>query len=256
MSLRKSFFFLITTMLLSISAFAQNNQGNANCSGLPGPGTLRTQLIATPGFSGAGMAPPVGGIFNGTLMWASVVNRSGQICTTVASQSDPTQVWPGSQAIAKAKAYTANAFSLDTFALSSARLFTLTQPGHSLFSLGQSNPFKPNALAAPGAAGADNGEIDGGLIFFGGGVPLYNSSGKIVGGLGVSGDTSCADHEVAKRLRHLLNMDPPGGPLVDDIVYSSDGPLPPPLNIFIHPVCFNTYRNGAFIGQENAPTGY
>ena len=38
------------------------------------------------------------------------------------SQTDPTQVWPGSQAIAKAKAYTANAFSLDSLALSTALL--------------------------------------------------------------------------------------------------------------------------------------
>jgi uncharacterized protein GlcG (DUF336 family) len=28
--------------------------------------------------------------------------------------------------------------------------------------------------------------IAGDLIFFGGGVPLYNASGKIIGGLGVS----------------------------------------------------------------------
>ena len=44
-------------------------------------------------------------------------------------------MWPGSQAIAKSKAYTANAFSLDSLALSTARLYTFTQPGHSLWSL-------------------------------------------------------------------------------------------------------------------------
>jgi len=42
------------------------------------------------------------------------------------------------------------------------------------------------------------------VTFFGGGVPLY-SGGQIVGGLGISGDTSCADHEVAKRVRHLAH---------------------------------------------------
>ena len=54
-------------------------------------------------------------------MWAAVVNRAGEVCAAAASKSDPTQVWPGSQAIAKAKAYTANAFSLDSLALSTAR---------------------------------------------------------------------------------------------------------------------------------------
>jgi uncharacterized protein GlcG (DUF336 family) len=36
----------------------------------------------------------------------------------------------------------------------------------------------------------------GGSIVFGGGVPLYDGH-TIVGALGVSGDTSCADHNVA-----------------------------------------------------------
>ena len=54
----------------------------------------------------------------------------------------------------------------------------------------------------------------GGLIFFGGGVPLYRN-GKIVGALGVSGDTSCADHEIAKRVR---NLNPAGGALADDMI--------------------------------------
>jgi uncharacterized protein GlcG (DUF336 family) len=61
-------------------------------------------------------------------MWAAVVNRDGAVCAFATSTSDPAQVWPGSQAIAKAKAYTANAFSLDDLALSTARLYTFTQP--------------------------------------------------------------------------------------------------------------------------------
>ena len=36
-----------------------------------------------------------------------MVNRDGELCAYAANQADPTQVWPGSQAIAKAKAYTA-----------------------------------------------------------------------------------------------------------------------------------------------------
>jgi hypothetical protein len=89
------------------------------------------------------------------------------------------------------------------------------------------------------------------LIFFGGGVPLYKN-GRIIGGLGVSGDTSCADHEIAKRVRHLLGLNPPGGPTADDISYSSaDG-----ASVFTHPLCVNTYRNGSFKGNEANATGY
>src|SRR5258708_10635030 len=140
----------------------------------------------------------VGGLFGGTKMWAAVVNRNGELCAVAVSTSHPTQVWPGSQAIAKAKAYTANAFSLDRFVLSTARLYTFVQPGHSLASLGQSNPFNPTALTTPGDSGVNGNKITGGMIFFGGGVALYRN-GKILGGLGVSGDTSCADHEIATR---------------------------------------------------------
>ena len=57
------------------------------------------------------------------------------------------------------------------------------------------------------------------VFFFGGGHALY-SGAKIIGGLGISGDTSCADHEISKRVRQLAGLNPPGGPLVDDITYT------------------------------------
>jgi uncharacterized protein GlcG (DUF336 family) len=38
----------------------------------------------------------------------------------------------------------------------------------------------------------------GGIITFGGGAAHYQG-GKVIGGLGVSGDTSCADHAIAYR---------------------------------------------------------
>ena len=82
-------------------------------------------------------------------------------------------------------------------------------------------------------------------------MPLYKN-GNIVGGLGISGDTSCADHEIAKRVRNLVQLDPNGGPTADDISYSNvDGASP-----FTHPRCPNTYRNGTFIGNEANATGY
>jgi uncharacterized protein GlcG (DUF336 family) len=221
-----------------------NGRGRPNCQGLPTANQLKTYL-------GEAASPAIGGLFNGSRMWAAVVNRDGEVCAAITSTADPTQVWPGSQAIAKAKAYTANAFSLDTFALSTARLYTFTQPGHSLWSLGQSNLYNSHFLAAPENSERGSGQMQGGLIFFGGGLPLYRD-GKIIGGLGVSGDTSCADHEVAKHVRDAAGLNPPGGMLADDISYSSkDGP-----SVFTHPLCLNTYRNGELIGNEAPAAGY
>jgi uncharacterized protein GlcG (DUF336 family) len=223
----------------------------ANCTGLPTEAELQEAMRAVAGPAGTPETGPVGGLFNGTRMWAAVVNRNGEICGYVTSTADPRQVWPGSQAIAKAKAYTANAFSLDSLALSSAMLYTFTQPGHSLWSLGQSNLWNPGLTAPPGGQGGGDQLIAGGLIFFGGGVPIYRN-GRIIGGLGISGDTSCADHEIAKRTRNELGLNPPGGATADDISYSSlDG-----ANVFTHPLCLNTWRNGSFVGNEAPAIGY
>jgi uncharacterized protein GlcG (DUF336 family) len=217
------------------------------CQGLPDEAALKGFLAAAPSAGG-----DAGGLFHGTRMWAAVVNRDGEVCAYAASTDDPSQVWPGSQAIAKAKAYTANAFSLDALALSTARLYTFTQPGHSLWSLGQSNLFEPKFLAPPSGQGGGREQIAGGLIFFGGGVPLYNGAGKIVGGLGISGDTSCTDHEIAKRVRDQAALNPAGGATADDITYSSkDG-----ASVFTHPLCLNTWRNGQFVGNESPAVGY
>jgi uncharacterized protein GlcG (DUF336 family) len=230
----------------------------ADCSGLPSVSQLKSFLSGAASGTGisASLGPGTGagGLFGGARMWAAVVERNGEICAFTTSTPDPTQVWPGSQQIAKAKAYTANAFSLDTLALSTARLYTFVQPGHSLFGLNNSNPFDPNFLAPP-SGGSQNQQgppLAGGIITFGGGVPLYNSSGHIVGGLGVSGDTACTDHEIAKRVRDLAKLNPPGGPLVDDISYS----VPDGASVFTHPACLATVRNGVAIGTENPASGY
>lgn len=233
-------------LLVVTAAAAHAQERQANCSGLPTLGQLKQLLVAAPSHGGE-----AGGLFHGTRMWAAVVNRNGELCAFATSTPDATQVWPGSQAIAKAKAYTANAFSLDALALSTAMLYTFTQPGHSLWGLNQSNLFNPDFLAPPSGEGGGRGEIAGGIITFGGGVPLY-SGGHIVGGLGISGDTACTDHEIAKRVRDEAGMNPPGGMTVDDISYSSaDGP-----SVFTHPLCPNTWRNGALIGTEARAAGY
>jgi uncharacterized protein GlcG (DUF336 family) len=210
----------------------------ADCSGLPDAGQLRTFLNRAPNQGG-----DAGGLFHGKREWGVLVNRQGEICVVITSTSDPTQVWPGSEAIAKSKAFTANAFSLDSLPMSTTRLYTLTQPGHSLYGTPFAAPFVTTALADQPGNGALHPE--GGLIAYGGGVPLYKN-GKVIGALGVSGDTSCADHEVAKRVRAMAGLNPPGGPAADDILFTNvDGP-----SIYEQPLCPNTWRNGKFIGNE------
>jgi uncharacterized protein GlcG (DUF336 family) len=176
--------------------------------------------------------------------WASVVNRAGEVCATAVATDDPSAAWPGSQAIAKAKAFTANAFSTDDAPLSTARLYTLSQPGQSLWGIAAANGFNPECLVLPGDADSTNGKLCGGTIAFGGGVPLYRD-GRRVGGLGVSGDTACADHEVAKGIRDLAGLNPAKGRAADDIHYAEqDGP-----SLFAHPLCPNTMRDGKKIGD-------
>jgi uncharacterized protein GlcG (DUF336 family) len=215
-----------------------------SCKDLPSSADLKRLLKEA---AGAGEA---GGLAGGRAEWASVVDRSGAVCAVAVSTDDPTAAWPGSLAISKAKAFTANAFSTDTAPLSTARLYTLAQPGHSLFGAGLANPFNPECVTDPGHAEGKS-RVCGGTIVFGGGVPLYKGQTR-VGGLGASGDTACADHEIAKRMREKAGLNPPGGATADDIWYSkTDG-----ASIFAHPLCKNTWRNGKKIGEEAPAKGY
>ncbi|MFO1371093.1 MAG: heme-binding protein [Candidatus Competibacteraceae bacterium] len=146
-------------------------------------------------------------------MWATVVARDGAVCAVAFTGSDWGDQWPGSRVISAQKANTANAFSLPGLAVSTANLFSAVQGGGSLFGLQFSNPVDP-AVAYQGDA-AHFGKPDdplvgkriGGVNVFGGGLALYNTQGKLVGALGVSGDTSCADHNIAWKTRHALNLD-------------------------------------------------
>ena len=149
----------------------------------------------------------------GNQEWAAIVNRDGIVCAIVFSGPDRSAEWPGSRVIAAEKASTANALSSTNFAVSTANLYTAAQPGQSLYSLTTSAPANPLAAYAgsPDQFGQENdpmvGKPIGGVIVFGGGLPLYSGKGVIVGGLGLSGDTSCADHVIAWKVRHTLQLD-------------------------------------------------
>ena len=152
-------------------------------------------------------------------MWASVVTRDGSVCAVTFSGNKADEQWPGSRVIAMMKANTANALSVKTMALSTANLYAPALPGGPLYSLPQ--PPSPEA----NAGGAEQfgtpsdpalGKRIGGVTVFGGGLALYRN-GEVVGGLGVSGDSSCADHNVAWRVRQALGFDKT--PQKDAIIY-------------------------------------
>ncbi len=167
-------------------------------------------------------------------MWATIVAKDGTVCAVAFSGTFPTHQWLASRVISAQKATTANSLSLGAvsgastkgkFALATASLYSAVQPGGSLYGLADSNP-----VAAAGAYGdridlstgafigpanvanygtlADPmvGQVIGGINVFGGGLAMFDSTKK-VGGVGVSGDTSCTDHMVAWQLRHGLNLD-------------------------------------------------
>lgn len=179
----------------------------------------------------------------GNHMWATVVDRTGTVISIAYSGRELGDQWPGSRLISAEKANTANAFSLDGLVLSTANLYSAVQPGGTLFGLVASNPLNhdPAYGGEPSDYGTPNdplvGQRVGGVNVFGGGLALYDESGHIVGGLGVSGDLSCADHNIAWKVRHALELDwipvgvdpviQKGRPADDNIVYDLGSPTGP-----------------------------
>lgn len=111
------------------------------------------------------------------------MDTSGKIL----AQENMDDAWIGSIDIAKAKAYTAMAFSTNENALTSRTIGIASQPNGPLWQIGSSN--------RPGTNGKEHIK-EHGIIEFPGGVPLYKG-GELVGGLGVSGDSVRADEAVA-----------------------------------------------------------
>jgi uncharacterized protein GlcG (DUF336 family) len=241
-------FLLLTAITVTLcSARAQARDVDANttidptsrpCAGLPNHDTLQSALAYARGQDNGGF---------GLDMWAAVVNRDGVVCAVAFTGADRGRQWPGSRVIAAQKANTANAFSLPGLALSTANLWAAVQPGGSLYGLQHSNPVNV-AAAYEGPASAFGqsgdpmvGQRIGGVNVFGGGLALYNSRKEIVGAIGVSGDTSCADHNIAWRARQRLALDwvPLGLGINgdDNINYQGIVAVPSYQNDFSHPIC-------------------
>jgi uncharacterized protein GlcG (DUF336 family) len=230
------------------------------CQALPSHAALKAALVAATQAETSGL---------NNHMWATVVNRDGVVCAVVFSGTSRGAQWLGSRVISAQKANTANAFSLDStsssngsgqakgLALSTANLYSAVQPGGSLYGLQHSNPVDADAAYGGGTTYGTTGDplfnkAVGGVNVFGGGLGLYASGGRLVGGVGVSGDTSCADHFIAWRVRQALHLDFLAGVggvsgdatrpdnIVFDITDNPAGGSGVSKGGFGHPKCLNT----------------
>jgi len=238
-----------------------------------GPPTFTPDPIVTQAGLQAALTTAVSST-NGGLdfpMWATVVDRAGVVVAVAFSGPTVDDQWLGSRAISAQKANTANDFSLDAFALSTANLFSAVQPGGSLFGLQESNPVNTDVVY--GGDHSQYGTVDdymvgkkpGGVNVFGGGLALYDAtSGQVIGAVGLSGDTSCADHNIAWRVRDALNMDkvsagvagavgtnPPGK---DNIIFDIDPATSQSASGFGHPTCLGGAADSTL--GTNLPTAY
>jgi len=256
-------------MLLMSTAAAAEAEESA-CRGLPGHGALKRALSAAVTTEASGL---------NNHMWATLVSRDGTVCAVAFSGNIAEAQWLGSRVISAQKANAANAYSLDAgsasngsgqpggLALATANLYSAVQPGGSLYGLQHSNPVH-TGTAYKGRSqlfGSSNdpmvGERVGGVNVFGGGLALYAEGSRLVGGVGVSGDTSCADHNIAWRVRHNLALDhlasvpgpaslfagDAGHPdnIIFDIAPNSNGGTGVSASGFGHPTCLNTHGSGA-----------
>ena len=242
--------FALSGVVMLFNVEATLAQSENNCRALPDHAALQAALDAAVAAEGSGLD------FD---MWATLINRDGVVCAVAFSGGDRGSQWPGSRVISAQKANTANAFSLDGLALSTANLFSAVQPGGSLYGLQHSNPVDPS-VAYKGPArnfGQRNdpmvGQKIGGVNVFGGGLALYNTDNEIIGSVGLSGDTSCADHMIAWRVRNNLVLDnfgatvggvsgDPARPdnIIYDITPNPDGGTGVSAGGFGHPECLNT----------------
>ncbi len=140
-------------------------------------------------------------------MFSAVVLREGGADVRRTSPD----AWIGSRDIARAKAFTALAFSSNENALSTRTIGVMSQSGlwtespSPLWGIGNSNPKH-------------------GVIEFPGGLPLYKD-GVLVGGLGVSGDAPDVDEAVAWAAVREVGMAPPTSIINEPFVIREGDPV-------------------------------
>jgi uncharacterized protein GlcG (DUF336 family) len=253
---------LSATFCFALSPLAADDgNGNNECRSLPTYSQLKAALTSATIAETSGL---------NNQMWGTIVDRDGVVCAVAFSGVNRGAQWLGSRVISAQKANTANLFSLDStsnsagsgqpngLSLSTANLYSAVQPGGSLFGLQESNPINTDvAYKGPsGQYGTANDPMTGfkigGVNVFGGGLALYATGKKLVGGVGVSGDTSCADHNIAWRVRNLLGLDHLAGVggvsgdpqrpdnIIFDITPNPAGGTGVSAKGYGHPTCSNT----------------
>ena len=237
---------ILTGSVLFTTGFALADKDKTACKNLPDWRQLTDALKASvPTSAGGTLNDKNGGLE--LPMWATLVDNFGHVCAVTFSGSNNRAQWPASRIISMQKAYTANSLTVESSPgiFSTAQLFYPTQPGQFLWGLDQSNPVNP-AVVYRGPThkwGSSNdpavGGIPGGNNRFGGGIAIWKN-GEVVGALGVSGDTSCADHNIALRVRDNLVAsaglsDNPSGHYADNIIY--DIKKGKSASGFGHPTC-------------------
>ena len=244
---------------LVLTAVGTARAAEGACAGLPSHAQLKAALTAAVSAEASGL---------NNHMWATAVNRDGVVCAVAFSGTDRSAQWPISRVISAQKA---SQRRLPGQGLVQQRLGAAggTGPLHREPLLGhpaRRQPLRPTAqqprgpgggLQGPGvglrrAQRSDGGRPHRGVNVFGGGLGLYNAEKKVVGGVGVSGDTSCADHNIAWRVRHELGMDNLAGVggvsgdptrpdnIVFDITPNPAGGVGNSTGGFGHPQCPNT----------------
>ena len=251
---------LTAALTCSMGLLSAQDYFNNNCRNLPNYDALKAALAAATATEASGL---------NNQMWGTIVDRDGIVCAVAFSGVNRGAQWPGSRVISAQKANTANAFSLDSssssggsgqphgLALSTANLYSAVQPGGSLFGLQESNPVD-TGVAYGGSSSQYGTAFDpmmgqkiGGVNVFGGGLALYGPGKVILGAVGVSGDTSCADHNIAWRTRNNLGLDHLSGVggvsgdaarpdnIIFDITANPNGGTGISAGGFGHPTCLN-----------------
>jgi hypothetical protein len=245
-----------TALAAATAASAQTN----GCAALPDNLQLKKALISARAAENSGL---------NAQEWATIVDRNGVVCAVAFTGLDTTTQMGIGRISSAMRANSANAFAFDAnsssgsagfapgLALSTSNLYSATQPGG--FVAGLTNSFPVNQAAAfskkVNLFGTEGdpmiGQPIGGFVGIGGGVALFGTGQVAMGGLGVAGDHSCTDHDIAWRTRNLLNLDHLGGfpPLSgdpahpDNIVYditpNPDGGVGHSASGLGHPKCPN-----------------
>ena len=197
-------------LLIALTLSASSASANDLCSALGLGNTNAIYSALTTALKGQAPNKAANGGL-GNHMWGTIVDQDGVVCAVTFTGPVRISQWPGSRVISAQKANTAASFNLPAGlggtvdALSTANLWTQAQPGGSLFGLQFSNPV--DTAAAYGNRGNSDATgtapirtpspVRGWCHRLGGGLACMTPAVR-KSSIGVSGDTSCADHNIAE----------------------------------------------------------